>query len=618
MSGFATEYKEIFERALAHSCKSRREGLLGLEDELDEEKEKIRDVYEWGLRLAVDGTDSAIIDKILTNLINQETDKDKITLGKIKKDAILAIRDGWPHYLIAQLINSHVNIEVEETLKKYGMEGERRYKNPSLEEIVCKKCKQTNFMFPDTSGACIYCGNKLKNPPEEEAPLTEQDIRFNKAYELYSAKQYAQARPQIEALANEGYAAAQSLLGNYYHFGREDGEDWGVDRDRKKAFELYRKAADQGDPRGINNLGSEYMDGESVEKDTAKGLELYRKAAEKGYSQAQYNLATCYYLGEVTEKDIDKSALWFRRASYLGHPAAQCFYGMMLYYGEGVYQDCEEAVKWFQKSADQDNESSMYMLGESYTYAYGVEQDLTKAFDFYSKAVSAGNTIAQSALGTCFFYGLGTKQDYAKAVECFQKAKQETNEAQYYLGICYYFGLGVKEDRQQAKTLIEQLAGDYADAAEFLKGSYLFPMLISNYLRSFCHGYGWYVYQRLSIKGLLFPLILIGNKKIIVTYEKQDIAPLVDALAALKDSLKVKEAEIIPAFLTVKELPVDITKISGECKKNNINIYDTGSFMDFIRQLGTQNEIDESGEERPPFIDELTESVTAIVDAEDE
>ena len=54
---FETEYNKIFERAMMLSDKTRREGLLSLDDCIDEELLRQRDIMELGLRLTYDGTE---------------------------------------------------------------------------------------------------------------------------------------------------------------------------------------------------------------------------------------------------------------------------------------------------------------------------------------------------------------------------------------------------------------------------------------------------------------------------------------------------------------------------------------------------------------------------------
>jgi flagellar motor component MotA len=114
---FAEGYKRIAERALRMSEKARREGILALEDEIDKEKIMRRDVFEVGIRLVMDGLDKEPIEKILTNLVSHETDNERRLLLTIEKEAVLAIQEGWSPRLLRLLLNSFVNIEVEEAMK---------------------------------------------------------------------------------------------------------------------------------------------------------------------------------------------------------------------------------------------------------------------------------------------------------------------------------------------------------------------------------------------------------------------------------------------------------------------------------------------------------------------
>ncbi|MCL2186333.1 MAG: hypothetical protein FWB86_10865 [Treponema sp.] len=116
---FENEYNKIFERALAMSEKTRREGLLTLDDCIDEKKLFQRDVMEVGLRLAYDGTDSAIIDNILTNIIDQETDNDKKKLKTVQKNAVLMIQKGYSKGIFALTLNSLVGIGFEKAMNIY-------------------------------------------------------------------------------------------------------------------------------------------------------------------------------------------------------------------------------------------------------------------------------------------------------------------------------------------------------------------------------------------------------------------------------------------------------------------------------------------------------------------
>jgi flagellar motor component MotA len=116
---FIKEYKEIVERAILMAEKSRREGLLALDDLIDETKIYQRDIFEVGMRLVTDGVDASLINDVLTNIINLEKDSDKKVLLNIKKEAVLQIQEGCNPRVFVLMLNSYVDIEVEEAMKRY-------------------------------------------------------------------------------------------------------------------------------------------------------------------------------------------------------------------------------------------------------------------------------------------------------------------------------------------------------------------------------------------------------------------------------------------------------------------------------------------------------------------
>jgi flagellar motor component MotA len=116
---FVKEYNAIAYRALFLAEKGRREGLLALEEDIDEAKRVQRDIMEHGMRFVVDGWPAWLIDKILTNIINLETDNDRKILKTIQKEAILAIQHGLNPTSLLYLLNSYVDIGLEEALKQY-------------------------------------------------------------------------------------------------------------------------------------------------------------------------------------------------------------------------------------------------------------------------------------------------------------------------------------------------------------------------------------------------------------------------------------------------------------------------------------------------------------------
>jgi len=88
------EEKSFMERALEMSEISRREGLLGVESRLDNDRIMAKDVFEYGLSLAIDGLENEEIEKHLAMLIDRETDPVRKNLSLAKKHAVKMICEG--------------------------------------------------------------------------------------------------------------------------------------------------------------------------------------------------------------------------------------------------------------------------------------------------------------------------------------------------------------------------------------------------------------------------------------------------------------------------------------------------------------------------------------------
>jgi len=116
---FIAEYNAIFERSIIFSTISHSMGLVSLENILDKKKYSQRDIFEYGMRLVLDGRPPEFIDKILSNIINLETEKEKIILKKIQKDVVLSMQQGIAPEQIMWIMNSYVNIELDEAAEKY-------------------------------------------------------------------------------------------------------------------------------------------------------------------------------------------------------------------------------------------------------------------------------------------------------------------------------------------------------------------------------------------------------------------------------------------------------------------------------------------------------------------
>jgi flagellar motor component MotA len=117
---FEKAYDAIVNKALFCTEKVRRKGCIALEEEIDLEKCRKREIMEYGLSFVIEGCGEEFINKILTNIINQEVENDKKILMNIQKEAVLSIATGMhPMYLIS-LLNSYVDIDNDEYFIKRG------------------------------------------------------------------------------------------------------------------------------------------------------------------------------------------------------------------------------------------------------------------------------------------------------------------------------------------------------------------------------------------------------------------------------------------------------------------------------------------------------------------
>jgi predicted Zn-dependent peptidase len=146
-NAFMEEYNAIFERALLFSLLSRSMGLASLNNSLNKEKYNERDIFEYGMRLVMDGRTPELIDKIVTNIINLETDTERKILKTIQKDAVLSIQQNVSPEELAWIMNSYVPIKLDKAMEKYN----------EINEYISKEITNEYDKFKDNL-AEIYTG----------------------------------------------------------------------------------------------------------------------------------------------------------------------------------------------------------------------------------------------------------------------------------------------------------------------------------------------------------------------------------------------------------------------------------------------------------------------------
>lgn len=215
-----------------------------------------------------------------------------------------------------------------------------------------------NFEFPSELPADI---NDLRNYNGLSANMEYFDATFAKLVSMIKASSFSseerinqltdneELREEllncIKQLESNNCAANKTTLANCYAKLHNDSLN-------EEIAKLYAQAAELGYAPAQNQLGECYQDGRGVEKSIEKAFEWYKKAADQGLCEAQYNLACCFkrHYKEFT-------FLWMKKAADQMHPKALEEVGECYEAGYGTKRNYSLAKNYFIKARKRGNTS---------------------------------------------------------------------------------------------------------------------------------------------------------------------------------------------------------------------------------------------------------------------
>lgn len=109
-----------------------------------------------------------------------------------------------------------------------------------------------------------------------------------------------------------------------------------------------RRSRKEGD--SLFALGQIYMTG-TVERSTVMAVEMYKTAAEHGNPSAQLALAQCYTDGTYVQKDAAKAFKWCKKAAKGGNVDAQQMLAICYENGVGTKVNAKSSLNWYKKAA---------------------------------------------------------------------------------------------------------------------------------------------------------------------------------------------------------------------------------------------------------------------------
>jgi len=141
------------------------------------------------------------------------------------------------------------------------------------------------------------CEEKIDNTIHISATKAYNDGDYYKALYLYKKSCEIKYIPSCNYLA-------------YFHYSGKV-----VEKDLKKAFNIYFQSCKSGDSVGCFNTANMLRAGEGLEKKNEElAVTLYKSNCKNDHYKSCFNLGVMYHKGKGVEKDIKKSKLYFQKA----------------------------------------------------------------------------------------------------------------------------------------------------------------------------------------------------------------------------------------------------------------------------------------------------------------
>ncbi len=205
----------------------------------------------------------------------------------------------------------------------------------------------------------------------------------------------------LEELVTQNIPDAMLLWGNLLVDGL------GVEKNEKRAVELYYLAAEAGYAPAANALGQCYSFATGVKPDDLRAVSCYRRAADAGYAPAQFHLGVCYFNGQGVKVDKAEAAKWYAAAAEQGYAPAQFTLGKhYVQVMNGVENDPERGEMWLTRAAEQGLIKAIDFLADLYHNRGTNDADKVAAM-WYSRAAESGDAYAMKQLHTYYLTGRG-------------------------------------------------------------------------------------------------------------------------------------------------------------------------------------------------------------------
>ena len=196
------------------------------------------------------------------------------------------------------------------------------------------------------SADLVLCDRIAADPADPDRPKDVKGVAAIAASDIATAIKFCKV------------AAAKSRRALF-----ELGRAYAANRQMPEAIGAYRKAADKGSTSAMVELGELLANGAGLAKDQAQARKLFERAAEGGNPRGVNNLAALSNSGGAAIDPVKERALLAKAAEETNSAEAQYQLGLMSAAGAGGPQDDVAARALFEKAAAQNHAEALEQLG---------------------------------------------------------------------------------------------------------------------------------------------------------------------------------------------------------------------------------------------------------------
>lgn len=376
------------------------------------------ELYRWALPVAKQdnklsdnwrqkGAESGDVLCLLNTAYSDEISKEeKEAIIKEAKPELIALAESGDMFAQNELGSVYNGKDDEEAIKWYSLAASNGY-----------------FLAMNNLGNKFYERENYEEANKWYTAAAEvgSDWGF---YYLANSYRYGKGVNEDKDKALEFYKKAYELKGgaagksaNCIGFINEEKNNYG------EVIKWFESAGLMGRDWGWYNLAYRYCNGQGVDEDRDKALEFYKKAYELGGEAAgdsACNIGWIYY----NQGEYGEANTWYRKAGEAGCDWGWYCLGNDYYYGRGVEYDTAKGIEYWKKGYELNGPNAGKIAEEIGDKEFLYDPDFTKKEKWYELAGRAGNESAWLKIANYYSFK-HTYEDDAKAIEYYKKVYEK-------------------------------------------------------------------------------------------------------------------------------------------------------------------------------------------------